>query len=836
MRPPLSLLPATFILLMAPAGVRAQQGHALLLDGNGDYMSVADHSDLDIDAGESLSLTCWVKGNASTDFHRVACKRNGPAATDAGYELITGTGTGAFGINLRSSSGANAGPPFGTTGVTDGAWHHLAMVVDAAAGNAKTYVDGVLQQTATSAAIGTESFANGADLYIGSSAAPDQFWSGWVDEVHTWSIALTQAQVQADATATLTGTEPGLLAAWNFEGVAAGSVPELTGQHAGSLHGNAQSLDPASATMTLAGIATYQPSSPTGLGETDERLVSVNFQAVGSGAPITLGELRFELDPQADASAMPTYRLYANGSAARLDLATAQLLGEAQAVGDEVQFAVSTELAEGDNVYWLCADIAADAAEGALVGAYLEQFTWNGTDSTLAAPVPAVQRTVLLAHKLLFSGGDFGCGFYRIPAIAASGNHLVAVADARFEDNGDLPGNIDLFSRYSLDGGATWSSAITVADFGSNGASDPALVLDRNSGDLLCLFASHNGLFTSTPANKIRFNVVRSPDMGLTWGTPQEFSDQIYLPGWYAAWVASGSAHQTASGRIVAAIGARKTSASTISNFMIYSDDGGLSWQTAPGQASPTGDEAKIVELDDARLLMAIRNPGQRKMTWSSDSGQSWTTPMLEPELVEPGVNGDLVRYTSVNNGYDMSRLLFSIANDPSVRRNLTVFVSYDEGDSWGTSRVVCPGAAAYSALSILGDGSIAMFYENGEYENYQLYFARFSLDWLSDGTDTFTPASPIAIGEATLPDPEFTASLDPAAQAVLVRFRAKAGERCTLDVLDSSGRVVEVLLDAAERTGEQQLTWKIRGHAKGSYVLRLRSGGRSLARPIMLP
>jgi hypothetical protein len=223
-------------------------------------------------------------------------------------------------------------------------------------------------------------------------------------------------------------------------------------------------------------------------------------------------------------------------------------------------------------------------------------------------------------------------------------------------------------------------------------------------------------------------------------------------------------------------------------------------------------------------------------MTWSSDSGQSWTTPMLEPELVEPGVNGDLVRYTSVNNGYDMSRLLFSIANDPSVRRNLTVFVSYDEGDSWGTSRVVCPGAAAYSALSILGDGSIAMFYENGEYENYQLYFARFSLDWLSDGTDTFTPASPIAIGEATLPDPEFTASLDPAAQAVLVRFRAKAGERCTLDVLDSSGRVVEVLLDAAERTGEQQLTWKIRGHAKGSYVLRLRSGGRSLARPIMLP
>jgi hypothetical protein len=30
------------------------------------------------------------------------------------------------------------------------------------------------------------------------------------------------------------------------------------------------------------------------------------------------------------------------------------------------------------------------------------------------------------------------------------------------------------------------------------------------------------------------------------------------------------------------------------------------------------------------------------------------------------------------------------------------------------------------------------MFLENGEFEEYQLYFARFSLDWLFDGNDIF--------------------------------------------------------------------------------------------------
>jgi hypothetical protein len=40
----------------------------------------------------------------------------------------------------------------------------------------------------------------------------------------------------------------------------------------------------------------------------------------------------------------------------------------------------------------------------------------------------------------------------------------------------------------------------------------------------------------------------------------------------------------------------------------------------------------------------------------------------------------------------------------------------------------------------VLPDGTIGIYYEVGEYEIYQMYFVRFSLDWLTDGADHFSP------------------------------------------------------------------------------------------------
>ena len=67
----------------------------------------------------------------------------------------------------------------------------------------------------------------------------------------------------------------------------------------------------------------------------------------------------------------------------------------------------------------------------------------------------------------------------------------------------------------------------------------------------------------------------------------------------------------------------------------------------------------------------------------------------------------------------------------------MTVRLSYDEGKTWPISKVVHPGPSAYSCLTALPDGTIGLLYENGRNEPYErITFARFNLEWLTEGKD----------------------------------------------------------------------------------------------------
>lgn len=486
--------------------------------------------------------------------------------------------------------------------------------------------------------------------------------------------------------------------------------------------------------MTLLSGQVEGPETPVGKGAANEQLVVVHLKTIGPEQPLTAGDFHFALDSITVPEHIIAFHLY-HSSSSRLDTRNARLLGSLPSRTRALHFPVKQLLSEGSNYFWLTADIATWAPEGAQIGVRPVHYTLQGQQKTLPATATLPVHTVLLEHKLLFSGGDLGAKAFRIPALAAEGMRAVAVADARIPDNRDLPNNIDLVCRTSHDYGQHWSEPFTIANFGPVGASDPALVYDRKSQKLLCLFASHQGLFQSAPPNFIRFQVCSSTDFGKTWSPPREHTAEIYLPGWHAAWVASGSACQLADGRIVAAIGVRQNAGKVISNFMIYSDDGGNSWHTGPNVACTAGDEAKITALDDGRLMMLVRAPKQRLVTYSSDGGLHWQEAVPQPELPGAAVNGDVLRYASVKEGAAKNCLLYALAADPAQRRKLSIFMSEDEGAHWRLQKVICPGPSAYATLARFDDGSIGLFYENGAYEQYQLYFARFSLKWLTNGT-----------------------------------------------------------------------------------------------------
>jgi len=119
----------------------------------------------------------------------------------------------------------------------------------------------------------------------------------------------------------------------------------------------------------------------------------------------------------------------------------------------------------------------------------------------------------------------------------------------------------------------------------------------------------------------------------------------------------------------------------------------------------------------------------------SADHGKSWET-RPEPELIDPGCNGSIIRYTSIKDGYELNRLLFCNAKHKKGRENLSVRISYDEGLTWTEGKCIYPGSAAYSTLTVLENGVIGLLFEKDYYTENM--FVSFSLEWLTDGEDRY--------------------------------------------------------------------------------------------------
>lgn len=186
---------------------------------------------------------------------------------------------------------------------------------------------------------------------------------------------------------------------------------------------------------------------------------------------------------------------------------------------------------------------------------------------------------------------------------------------------------------------------------------------------------------------------------------------------------------------MVAAV--REGSDYSLNNYLIYSDDEGVTWNVSQ-KALEEGDEAKVVELVDGSILMSIRNKnkGNRYYTLSTDNGITWAPVRLWKDLKDPACNGDIIRYSMEKDGAGKNILLHSIPFDEKDRKNVSVYVSYDEGKTWPTGKTICAGLSAYSSLTVLKDGTIGAYIEEGTSENMNMYYLNFSFEWLTRNTD----------------------------------------------------------------------------------------------------
>jgi sialidase-1 len=401
-----------------------------------------------------------------------------------------------------------------------------------------------------------------------------------------------------------------------------------------------------------------------------------------------------------------------------------------------------------------------------------------GAEKARPAGPPAKRAAPFLEKVDLFEAGKLGYALYRIPGIVVTAKGTVlAYCEARKSDKGDW-GVIDVLLRRSTDGGKTWGPRRQVAHFGpavprspaalrqklaaegEQTVNNPVAIVDRKTGAVHFLYC----------VEYARCFYLRSDDDGQTFTRPVDVTATFdkFRPEYKWQVLATGPGHgiQLKNDRLVVPVWlstgtgghAHRPSVASV----IYSDDHGKTWQRGEVAAPNTKElvhpnETAAVQLADGRVLLNVRSesrPNRRLVTSSKDGATGWTKPVFHKQLLEPICMASIVRLSEKPAG-DKNRLVFanphnlSRADGKEVpgavrdRKNLSLKLSYDEGETWPVHKTLEKGLSGYSDLAVLPDGTILCFYERGSTDGKSIYktglltVARLNLEWLTDGRDS---------------------------------------------------------------------------------------------------
>ena len=358
----------------------------------------------------------------------------------------------------------------------------------------------------------------------------------------------------------------------------------------------------------------------------------------------------------------------------------------------------------------------------------------------------------------VFTSGQEGHATYRIPAIIQVPNgDLLAFAEGRVKGSADF-GDINLVLKRSSDRGKSWSSLVTLVDYDSLQAGNPAPVVDL-------LDPTHPQgvvfLFYNTGNNheyEVRLNqglreiwVIKSYDLGLTWTSPENITTQVHRPNHPAANPAythtadwrhyantPGHALQISEGRYKGrlyvpanhSVGDPQERFREYRAHGFYSDDHGKTYRLSESLTFPGSNESTAAPLSQDRLLMSVRNQEgtvrQRILAYSSDGGATWEEEYFEAQLPDPVCQGSLLALGTENG---KTLLAHSNAADPKERNHLTVKLSWDEGKTWArsipidsTSDSTKKSWTAYSDLVLLDPNTLGILYERDNYREIIFY------------------------------------------------------------------------------------------------------------------
>jgi len=363
-------------------------------------------------------------------------------------------------------------------------------------------------------------------------------------------------------------------------------------------------------------------------------------------------------------------------------------------------------------------------------------------------------NTPIFRETDVFVGGQDDINTYRIPSVICTKNGTVLVfCEGRRDNSQDgspthlvlkrsllntdpmIPPQHSVTENRSRQRNMTWlPMQVLIQSKKGEAYMNPVPLIDYSDGTIFILLNKCSVWGDAENGGKGVTEVwlIKSSDEGATWTKPVNIT---YDVGKIA--LGPGIGIQLMDGRL----------AVPVYDGIIYSDNHGKKWKAGNKTSAPVN-ECQVVELNDGSLMLNTRSYPKRIITISKDKGNSWGAPYKDSTLTDSklwgGCQASFIRYTRQGEGSDKNRLLFANPADSLYRFDITVRISYDEGKTWPVAKIIKKGTGAYSSLTILPDGSIGIVYETGNYNNditeynARLSFARFNLEWLTDGNDHF--------------------------------------------------------------------------------------------------
>jgi len=388
---------------------------------------------------------------------------------------------------------------------------------------------------------------------------------------------------------------------------------------------------------------------------------------------------------------------------------------------------------------------------------------------TLAAFAAHAAEPFMEKQDLFSVGDNPAYNIYHIPGIVVTAKGTVlAWCEAR-KGGGDWS-DIRILLRRSTDDGKTWSAPQSIAEvpgpkrknpfsLGLKGVdpehvtlNNPVLIADKDGTVHMLFCLEYERVFYQ-----------RSDDDGLTWSKPTEITPTFDAFKKDYDWkvLATGPNHsiQLKTGRLVVPVwlstGTGGNAHRPSVTATVYSDDQGKTWKASEIAVPNTEDwinpnETVAIELKDGGVMLNVRSESKahrRLVTISPDGATKWSTPKFDDALLEPICMGGIVRYDHggqslilFSNPHNLSRA--DGKEEPGKsrdRKNVSVKLSRDEGQTWPVSKSIEPGPSMYSDIAVTKAGTILCFHGRGAKPGFAgsaLTLTRFNLEWLTDGKD----------------------------------------------------------------------------------------------------